>query len=106
MNIDKAEHEFVVGTYSVGKEKVFWENPELEVLLTNNPHEASVHIMCLTKIKAEGLIYYLQSLQPTFKMSWHFGQLGGLIKPSTFGTFSTSSTIEEMLNDASSLLWI
>ncbi|KAF0479043.1 hypothetical protein F8M41_023907 [Gigaspora margarita] len=53
--------------------------------------------MCLTKIKAEGLIYYLQSLQPTFKMSWHFGKLGGLIKPSTCGTFSTSSTIEEMI---------
>ncbi|RIB30811.1 hypothetical protein C2G38_2151562 [Gigaspora rosea] len=59
----------VVGTYSVGvakalnskiyvtnaKRKVLLcqENPELEVLLTNNPHEASVHIMCLTKIKAE-----------------------------------------------------
>ncbi|RIB28460.1 hypothetical protein C2G38_2157916 [Gigaspora rosea] len=58
MNIEKAEHIFVilldnkllivVGTYSVSKERELNEiclcvkNPELEALLTNNPPEASV----------------------------------------------------------------
>ncbi|RIB09821.1 DNA repair metallo-beta-lactamase-domain-containing protein [Gigaspora rosea] len=135
MNIDKVEHKFVslldsktliiVGTYSIGKEKVFWgiakalnskiyvtdakrklllcqENPELEARLTNNPHEASVHVMCLTKIKAEGLIYYLQSLQPTFKHVMAFRPTGWAYKPSTCGTFSAWSTIDEILNNAPS----
>ncbi|CAG8567813.1 10809_t:CDS:2, partial [Dentiscutata erythropus] len=135
MNIDKTEHEpislldskilIVVGTYLIGKEKVFWgiakalnskiyvsdskrkmimcqENPELEALLTNNPQEASVHVMFLTKIKPEGLIYYLQSLQPTFKQVMAFRPTGWAYKPSVCGTFTTSSTVEEILNNAPS----
>ncbi|KAF0493524.1 DRMBL-domain-containing protein [Gigaspora margarita] len=78
------------------------ENPELEARLTNNPHEASVHVMCLTKIKAEGLIYYLQNLQPTFKHVMAFRPTGWAYKPSTCGTFSSWSTIDEILNNAPS----
>ncbi|CAG8828097.1 41691_t:CDS:2, partial [Gigaspora margarita] len=55
MNIEKAEYEFVslldnklfivIGTYSVSTKLnmlIYQENPELEVLLTNNPYKASV----------------------------------------------------------------
>ncbi|RIB24195.1 hypothetical protein C2G38_2169181 [Gigaspora rosea] len=70
MNVDKAEHEFVslldnkILYHESIKLKIYVtdakrnvlmckDNPDLEMLLTNNPHEASVHVMCLTKIKPE-----------------------------------------------------
>ncbi|KAF0458976.1 DRMBL-domain-containing protein [Gigaspora margarita] len=56
--------------------------------------------MFLTKIKQEGLIYYIQSLQPAFKHVMSFRPTGWAYKPSTCGTFSTSSTAEEILNNA------
>ncbi|CAG8677436.1 10632_t:CDS:2 [Scutellospora calospora] len=135
INTDEIKHKFVsladskilivVGTYLIGKEKVFWgiakalnskiyvsdakrkiivcqENPELEALLTDNPREASVHVMCLTKIKPEGLICYLQNLQPTFNHVMAFRPTGWAYKPSICGTFSTSSKTEEILNSAPS----
>ncbi|CAG8545108.1 3927_t:CDS:10, partial [Cetraspora pellucida] len=135
MNIDETEQKcvslqdskilIVVGTYLIGKEKVFWgiakalnskiyvsdakrkmimcqENPELEALLTGNPQEASVHVMYLTKIKPEELIYYLQNLQPTFKHVMAFRPTGWAYKPSTCGAFTTSSTTDVILNTAPS----
>ncbi|CAG8490754.1 19065_t:CDS:10 [Cetraspora pellucida] len=135
MNIDETEQKcvslqdskilIVVGTYLIGKEKVFWgiakalnskiyvsdakrkmimcqENPELEALLTGNPQEASVHVMYLTKIKPEELIYYLQNLQPTFKHVMAFRPTGWAYKPSTCGAFTTSSTTDVILNSAPS----
>ncbi|KAI9022793.1 DNA repair metallo-beta-lactamase-domain-containing protein, partial [Phycomyces nitens] len=79
----------VVGTYTIGKERIFYEiakrikskiyvtsekkrillcqeNPDLEALLTRNQHEAQVHVIPLNHIKEECLKPYLGSLEPHF----------------------------------------
>ncbi|KAI8089493.1 DNA repair metallo-beta-lactamase-domain-containing protein, partial [Halteromyces radiatus] len=79
----------VVGSYSIGKEKVFYsiakllgskifvtskkwailmcqENKELANLLTLDQMEAQVHVLPLGDIKAENMHAYLKSLSPRF----------------------------------------
>ncbi|KAI7866884.1 DNA repair metallo-beta-lactamase-domain-containing protein, partial [Spinellus fusiger] len=85
----------VVGTYLVGKERVFigcssctevakqlgskiyvtstkkelllcQENPELEAMITEDQHEAQVHVIPMNHIKKENLQAYLNSMDPHF----------------------------------------
>ncbi|KAJ5766004.1 uncharacterized protein N7511_003620 [Penicillium nucicola] len=79
----------VIGTYSIGKERICMgiakalgskifatppkrricaclEDPELSELLTDNPHEAQVHMQTLFEIRADTLADYLDTLKPHF----------------------------------------
>ncbi|CAB4376901.1 unnamed protein product [Rhizophagus irregularis] len=108
----------VIGTYLIGKEKVFFgiakafrsriyvtdekrkmlmcqEIPGIESLLTNDPHQASVHVVSLMSIKSSSLFAYLESLKPTFKYVMAFRPTGWAYKGQKF---SSSSTTEEILN--------
>ncbi|PKK80943.1 DRMBL-domain-containing protein, partial [Rhizophagus irregularis] len=116
--LDKCKILIVIGTYLIGKEKVFFgiakafrsriyvtdekrkmlmcqEIPGIESLLTNDPHQASVHVVSLMSIKSSSLFAYLESLKPTFKYVMAFRPTGWAYKGQKF---SSSSTTEEILN--------
>ncbi|KAI8335513.1 DNA repair metallo-beta-lactamase-domain-containing protein [Chlamydoabsidia padenii] len=95
----------VVGTYSIGKEKVFCaiakllgskiyvtqakrsilrcqENKELENLLTLDQNEAQVHVLPLNHIKPENMYAYLKSLSPRFTSMIAFRPTGWTFRAS------------------------
>ncbi|GET01747.1 DNA repair protein Pso2/Snm1, putative [Rhizophagus clarus] len=108
----------VIGTYLIGKEKVFFgiakafrskiyvtnekrkmlmcqEIPGIESLLTDDPHQANVHVASLMSIKSDNIFAYLESLKPTFKYVMAFRPTGWTYKGQKF---SASSSTEEILN--------
>ncbi|RIA92792.1 DNA repair metallo-beta-lactamase-domain-containing protein [Glomus cerebriforme] len=108
----------IIGTYLIGKEKIFLgiakafrskiyvtdekrkmlmcqEITGIESLLTNNPHQACVHVVSLMSIKLDSLCAYLENLKPTFKYVMAFRPTGWTYKGQKF---STSSTTKEILN--------
>ncbi|KAL9544699.1 hypothetical protein MBANPS3_007491 [Mucor bainieri] len=102
----------VVGTYTIGKERVFiniarmlkckiyapykkkrillcQEDEELQSMLTNNPSEAQVHVVPLRDIRADIMSNYLKEHQA------HFTSLIGF-KPTGWTFKSTSSQTSDM----------
>ncbi|KAI8138571.1 DNA repair metallo-beta-lactamase-domain-containing protein [Fennellomyces sp. T-0311] len=97
---------FVVGTYSIGKEKIFCslakrlkskvyapaskrallaqqENKELDSLLTDDPLKAQVHVVPLGQIQEERLSQYLKSLQSRFSSVVAFRPTGWMFSRKT-----------------------
>ncbi|ORZ21708.1 DNA repair metallo-beta-lactamase-domain-containing protein [Absidia repens] len=95
----------IVGSYSIGKEKVFnaiaklleckifvpstkrsilscQENYELDKLLTEDQKEANVHVLPLNDIKPENIHAYKKSLAPRFTDVIAFKPTGWTFKPS------------------------
>ncbi|CAG8491430.1 7620_t:CDS:2 [Acaulospora colombiana] len=114
----------LVGAYLIGKEKVFHgiaraldskiyaldskrkillcqENPELESLLTHNPHEASVHVVSIKLLKLESLLAYLKELEPTFKYVMAFRPTGWSFRSSEDLKAVGNDITQEILNKAS-----
>ncbi|GES65006.1 DNA repair protein Pso2/Snm1 [Aspergillus terreus] len=94
----------VVGTYSIGKERICLgiaralkskiyapaakqrvcaclEDEELSSLLTDNPRDAQVHMQTLFEIRAETLTDYLDSLKPHFTRVVGFRPTGWSYRP-------------------------
>ncbi|KAJ6086484.1 hypothetical protein N7467_005398 [Penicillium canescens] len=94
----------VIGTYSIGKERICMgiakalgskifatppkrricaclEDPELSALLTDNPHEAQVHMQTLFEIRADTLADYLDTLKPHFSRVVGFRPTGWTYRP-------------------------
>ncbi|KAJ5344729.1 DNA repair metallo-beta-lactamase [Penicillium brevicompactum] len=94
----------VIGTYSIGKERICMgiaralgskifatppkqricaclEDPELNAMLTTNPHEAQVHMQSLFEIRADTLAEYLDGLKPHFSRVVGFRPTGWTYRP-------------------------
>ncbi|OQD88807.1 hypothetical protein PENANT_c003G08537 [Penicillium antarcticum] len=94
----------VIGTYSIGKERICMgiakalgskifatppkrricaclEDPELSELLTDNPHEAQVHMQTIFEIRADTLADYLDTLKPHFSRVVGFRPTGWTYRP-------------------------
>ncbi|BCS30055.1 DNA cross-link repair protein PSO2 [Aspergillus puulaauensis] len=94
----------VIGTYSIGKERICLaiaralkskiyatpakqrvcaclEDPELSSLLTDDPLKAQVHMQTLVEIRAETLCDYLDSMKPHFTRVVGFRPTGWTYRP-------------------------
>ncbi|OJJ46230.1 hypothetical protein ASPZODRAFT_2077702 [Penicilliopsis zonata CBS 506.65] len=94
----------VIGTYSIGKEricigiaralgcKIFatpqkrricacLEDPELSSLLTDDPHQAQIHMQNVFEIRADTLADYLDSMKPHFSRIVGFRPTGWTYRP-------------------------
>jgi len=110
----------VVGTYSIGKEKIFYEiakllntkvfvtaakrrillcqeNSQLEAMLTDNPREAGVHVIPLMHLKADNLTAYVKSLSPRFTSVLAFRPTGWTFRSSAAQTMDMSSASLEYI---------
>ncbi|CAG8497291.1 4312_t:CDS:2 [Paraglomus occultum] len=106
----------VVGTYLIGKEKIFMgiakalgskiyvsaekrrilacqENKELDCLLTNDPCEACVHVASMTSIRPDLLVQYLDSLRPRFSTVIGIRPTGWTYKPLFEQPFHTTEVL-------------
>ncbi|CAG8461808.1 4399_t:CDS:2, partial [Acaulospora morrowiae] len=114
----------LVGTYLIGKEKVFQgiaralnskiyasdskrkillcqENPELTSLLTNDPREASVHVVPIKLLRYDSLQAYLKDLEPTFKYIMAFRPTGWSFRSSEEVKVTDKSNTQDILNKTS-----
>ncbi|KAG2219689.1 hypothetical protein INT45_001861, partial [Circinella minor] len=96
----------IVGTYSIGKEKLFYhlakrlntkvyatptkrrfitaqENKQLDSLLTDDPFKAQIHLFPMGQIQEERLSLYLKSLSPHFTSAIAFRPTGWTFKKSS-----------------------
>ncbi|KAK4507450.1 hypothetical protein PRZ48_001185 [Zasmidium cellare] len=110
----------VVGTYSIGKERICLgiaralnskiyaptskqrivaalEDPELDKLMTNNPREAQVHMTPLFEIRAETLDDYLKDFFPHFTRAVGFRPSGWNYKPPN-SRFTDSPLVQTVLH--------
>ncbi|CAG8519753.1 10797_t:CDS:10 [Paraglomus brasilianum] len=106
----------VVGTYLIGKEKIFigiakalgskiyvsaekrrllacQENKELDCLLTNDPCEACVHVASMASIRQDLLVQYLDSLRPRFSTVIGIRPTGWTYKPTVEQPFHTTEVL-------------
>ncbi|KAI9492605.1 DNA repair metallo-beta-lactamase-domain-containing protein [Zychaea mexicana] len=97
---------FIVGTYSIGKERMFYnlakrlnskvyasprklrfitsqENKELDSLLTDDPLKAQVHLFPMGQIQEERLSLYLKTYHPHFTSAVAFRPTGWTFKKSS-----------------------
>ncbi|KAF2161801.1 hypothetical protein M409DRAFT_69599 [Zasmidium cellare ATCC 36951] len=110
----------VVGTYSIGKERICLgiakalnskiyaptskqrivaalEDPELDKRMTNNPREAQVHMTPLFEIRAETLDDYLKDFFPHFTRAVGFRPSGWNYKPPN-SRFTDSPLVQTVLH--------
>lgn len=110
----------VVGTYSIGKERICLgiakalnskiyappskqrivaalEDPELDKRMTNNPREAQVHMTPLFEIRAETLDDYLKDFFPHFTRAVGFRPSGWNYKPPN-SRFTESPLVQTVLH--------
>ncbi len=110
----------VIGTYSIGKERICLgiakalnskiyapaakqricsalEDPELSSRLTNNPLEAQIHMQMLMEIRAETLLDYLQGYRSHFSRVVGFRPTGWNYRPPT-SRFTENPAIATVLH--------
>jgi len=113
----------VVGTYSIGKERICMgiakalkskiyaptskqricralEDPELDALLTKDPREAQVHMTPLFEIRADTLDDYLREYGDHFSRAVGFRPSGWNYRPPK-GRFTDSPTVQNVLHSLS-----
>lgn len=112
----------VVGTYSIGKERICLgiakalkskiyapankqricralEDPELQALLTTDPHKAQVHMTPLFEIRADTLDDYLRDYAGSFSRCVGFRPSGWNYRPPN-SRFTESPTVQTVLRSA------
>lgn len=113
----------IVGTYSIGKERICvaiakalrskiyapqnkqricnaLEDPELNALLTNDPRKAQVHMTPLFEIRAETLDDYLRDYHDTFSRAVGFRPSGWNYRPPN-SRFTESPLVQTVLHSNS-----
>lgn len=123
VNSERGRLLVVVGTYSIGKERICvgiakalnskiyappnkqkichaLEDPELNALLTKDPFQAQVHMTPLFEIRAETLDEYLQDYRSHFSRAVGFRPSGWNYRPPN-SRFTESPTVQNVLHSSS-----